>query len=154
MTIHKAEKKDIIDLCDMWFELQNHHRNLAAYMEETKDWRSDKEKELLLVLESNNSQIFIARDFNGAVGYIRGCVKEMSPVFINPKVGSIDELFVREGVRGTGVGRKLVDHLKLWLISKGAAEIAIHVSCDNQQAKDFWNRMGFETTSLRMIKKI
>ena len=45
MNIYKAQKKDIIDLCDMWFELQNHHRNLAVYVSEIGAWRAKKEKE-------------------------------------------------------------------------------------------------------------
>ena len=153
MNIYKAQKKDVIDLCDMWFELQNHHRNLAVYAREIDDWRVKKEKELLLVLESNNNQIFIARESYTAIGYIRGCVKEMSPIYEKPRVALIEEVFVKEEYRKMKFGKSLVEHIKLWFRSKDVGEVSIHVSFDNFNAINFWGKAGFSTTSLRMTTR-
>ena len=154
MIIYKAEKKDMIDLCDMWFKLQTCHKGLAAYMQEVEDWRVKKEKELLLVLESSKTQVFIARDEIRAVGYVRGSVKDMSPVFVKARVGSIDELFIIEEFRGRGAGKNLVEYMKMWFRNKGVSEVNLHVSSDNERAKDFWCRRGFADTSVRMTAKL
>lgn len=154
MVIYKADKKDIIDLCDMWFELQTYHKDLAAYVKEVSGWRAVKEKELMLVLGCNNTVILIAREGNNALGYIKGCIREKSPVYENTKTGMIEELFVKEEARKAGIGRNLVHHLKLWFLNNGISEVIIHVSYDNLLARSFWNSMGFETNSIRMIKRI
>jgi ribosomal protein S18 acetylase RimI-like enzyme len=150
MKIYKAEKKDIIYLCDIWMELQDYHRNLAEFTQENENWRQLKEKELLIVIESSNTQIFVAKDSNNIIGYIRGSFQDVSPVFRDSRLGKIDELFVKGAYRRQDAGKMLVEYMKLWLKGKKASDIALHVSIDNEEGKRFWESMGFKTTSTRM----
>ena len=154
IKIYKAEKRDIIYLCDIWMELQDYHRNLAEFTQENENWRPLKEKELLVVLESSKTQIFVARDSNNIIGYIRGSIQDVSPVFKDSRLGKIDELFVKEAYRQQDAGKMLVEYMKLWLKAKNASDIALHVSMDNEEGRQFWGKMGFKTTSTRMTMRI
>lgn len=150
IDVEQAGINDIEELCDMWFELQTYHRGKAAYMKERREWRDNKDRELGLVVQSNNTIIYIAGIDGKAAGYVRGCVRDMSPVYENPRIGNLEELYIREGYRRVGVGRRLVESIKEWFKSRGTSRIVINVSHDNPEARRFWTQMGFDVQAIRM----
>ena len=78
------------------------------------------------ILKSNDSKIFVAE----RSGKIIGCGlaqirKDESNWTINETYGHIDLMFVEEGYRNQGFGRKIMIELINWLKSKGIDEIRL-----------------------------
>ncbi|MGI4975778.1 MAG: GNAT family acetyltransferase [Janthinobacterium lividum] len=50
------------------------------------------------------------------------------------------------GVRGTGIGRRMVRAAEAWLAARGVAKVQLMVRPTNTQAAAFYERLGFEET--------
>ena len=59
----------------------------------------------------------------------------------------VHHLFVRSRVRGTGVGRALIDACKAEAVRRGARYLSIGTARDNIQAGAFYERRGFQRRS-------
>lgn len=66
--------------------------------------------------------------------------------------GEIDYLYVREHLRGTGLGRLLMDHMLAYLKANGVEFIEVRV-VDGNPARGFYEEYGFRVRSLLMAKE-
>jgi GNAT superfamily N-acetyltransferase len=55
----------------------------------------------------------------------------------------LQTMFVRPGVRGTGVGAALVRHAHAVLDARGVQTTLLHYAQVNPLSAPFWNRMGY-----------
>ena len=73
-------------------------------------------------------------------------IEGLYPLWMEPQsVGHINNLYVKDEFRGTGLGRQLVEKGMEWL--SGIEElnyIFVHVSNGNTSAEDFYKKFGFE----------
>jgi GNAT superfamily N-acetyltransferase len=58
-------------------------------------------------------------------------------------VGWFDSLGVAADARGTGCGRKLIEHAEGWLRSHGISEIALRLPDDSNNGRDFLVHLGY-----------
>ena len=63
-------------------------------------------------------------------------------------------LFVVPNYRRCGVGTSLLNLAQTWAFNKGDRQIGIHVFANNQPALDLYQKMGFQTQSLLMLKSL
>ena len=70
--------------------------------------------------------------------YVEGC--DTSPV------GFLEGVFVEEGHRGAGYGRRLVEAVRQWAGSKGCTELASNARLDNGDSHKFHSAIGFAET--------
>jgi len=59
----------------------------------------------------------------------------------------VDELFVREGVRGRGIGTEVLQRLVPSLAEGGVRALHLEVAQDNDRARAFYRRLGFQARS-------
>jgi len=67
--------------------------------------------------------------------------------------GQTQTLHVIEEVRGTGIGRALMNSHLEWLKSNGCDNITITVSYENQTAINFYHTLGFKPNTIQMRLK-
>ena len=71
----------------------------------------------------------------------------IAPNHIVPEtVGYITETVVKESFKRKGIGTRLFLTAKEWMYGRGADIIEGRVAIKNQEAADFWYKMGFTTT--------
>ena len=63
-------------------------------------------------------------------------------------------LFVDPNHRRCGIGTSLMDLAQTWAINRGDRQIGIHVFANNQPALGLYEKMGFQTQSLLMLKSL
>ena len=110
-------------------------------------------KNILKKIKSNPlHKIFVAKDDNNdkIVGTITLFVE---PKFINKgmQVGYIEDVSVRKGYEGLGIGFKLVNYASDYAISKeGCKKILLYCSEKNKQ---FYEKLGFKLANDSFIMK-
>ena len=57
--------------------------------------------------------------------------------------GIVTELYVEDGSRGSGLGRKLIDAAGAFCHKSGIGTIELQVSKDNRRARAFYKALGF-----------
>ncbi len=63
-------------------------------------------------------------------------------------------LFVHPNHRRCGIGTSLINVAETWAINQGDRQIGIHVFASNQPALGLYQKMGFQTQSLLMLKSL
>ena len=99
------------------------------------------------------NQVFIARDNNAdRVGFI--WVGQSRSGFTGVVQAFILSLYVTEGYRGGGLGRRLMARAEDWARENGFTRIGLNVAAHNIGAITLYEKLGYETETLRMFKDI
>lgn len=104
---------------------------------------ADRKAALLPLLEgSPHGAAYLIGPRQGPVGYIVvsfGYSVEMGGID-----GFIDEFYIRENVRGRGMGGEVLRALMPALADHGVKALHLEVARDNPNAKRLYSRLGFE----------
>ncbi len=84
------------------------------------------------------------------VGFVTTDIDEAPRVFDRPDRLVVDDIYVREPYRGTGLARELMAHAADRARAVGCPELALDVDADNPQAVAFYERLGFEPLRRRL----
>ncbi len=103
--------------------------------------RTAYERELHAALQDDRSLVLIAEQEGRAVGSLVAGVLPM-PMYAG-RLAFLQELYVDESTRGTGVGRALMDAFDAWARERGAVVEALGTSRPGAMA--FYERLGFVT---------
>lgn len=101
------------------------------------------------MLSNENYFLAVAKENEEIIGSATGiCCKTLTVPFL-----VIEDVVVKEGLRGKGIGRKLMESLDSFAVSKNCA-YAILVSSDfRKKAHKFYENHGF-TDSVRGFRKV
>ena len=113
----------------------------------TTAWRESFEKTLnrysILVIALNNDEI---------TGFLHGFLK-MLPAYLEGRcTGYISYTFVSPASRGLGIGKKMVASAREWFVEKNCSSIEVQALINNQEALQFWRRVGFQDESIQFRK--
>ena len=99
------------------------------------------------------NQVFIARDKNGErVGFI--WVGQSRSGFTGVVQAYILSVHVIEACRGQGLGRLLMLRAEDWARENGFTSIGLSVAAHNASAITLYEKLGYETETLRMVKDL
>lgn len=91
----------------------------------------------------NNEIVFVGVDGNSVVGYLAGSVNIQSS-YVTKSLAEIDNMFIMEDYRRTGLGTMLINEFKKYCSDKGIQEIKVTASAKNSNAISFYKKNGFE----------
>ncbi len=97
---------------------------------------------LVALLGDSNSHLLVARSGGEVVGFINFTVR-YTAMHAGPS-GLIDELIVRNNLRGSGVGRSLVMAAAETCRRLGCVELEVSTEKTNAAARRFYRQCGFE----------
>jgi ribosomal protein S18 acetylase RimI-like enzyme len=98
-------------------------------------------------------KIALVADEGTLVGLVFAYVRESKPApVVRPALlAEIDTLVVRQASRRRGIGRALVQGAVAWAREQSVDRIELGVFQFNEPARAFWQSVGFEILSLRMV---
>jgi GNAT superfamily N-acetyltransferase len=139
-VITPASEADIPELIDL----------LAVLFSIEQDFSPNPDKQgrgLAALLASPTGYIAIARDPSScAVGMAT------AQLVISTAEGApsawIEDVVVREDLRGKGLGRALLDAVLAWAHTQGAVRAQLLADLDNAPALAFYDRIGWQPTRL------
>ncbi len=123
-----------------------------------KDYREKMFQVDLETIKENNGKCFLAIENNQVVGLIMGCLRKYDEEdlldYKCPKTGRIIELVVTRKQRSQGVGKELMNHMENYLKEQNCKYINIEVFAYNDSAKNFYQKQGYHSRTINLIKKV
>lgn len=160
MIIRQATKDDLQQITQLFIELT---KDEASYLQDSFkpliNLREPKEKYCSDMLEEhiqNQKGLFLlAQEQDDILGFIFGYYKDLekTDAYDSPRAGYISDLVVTQKARGKNIASKLKDELVSWFKKQQCEYLELFV-IKNNPAAQIYEKWGFETTILRMHKKL
>jgi (aminoalkyl)phosphonate N-acetyltransferase len=100
-------------------------------------------------LASRNNVYLVAKQDNEVVGFLSCHVQFL--LHHSARVAEIQEMFVAEKFRSKGIGKKLLDDLKMRMKKRGVAHIEAVSNRRRKEAHKFYEREKFHYTSRKFV---
>lgn len=146
-------KKLLVELQEFIVEIDNFKLNILS-----KDYREKYFEYMLKDCEGKQGKVFVATIGNKVVGMIAGFVQNYDGRdeldYSCPKKGIVAELIVSNNSRCGGVGTKLLNEMENYFKSINCKYCQIDVFAQNENAKKFYYKNGFQDRMLTLFKKI
>jgi GNAT superfamily N-acetyltransferase len=65
----------------------------------------------------------------------------------------LEDVIVAREYRGSGLGRRLVEHVLAWAAGQGMRRVTLLADRDNRAALDFYARLGFQPSAMQVLRK-
>jgi ribosomal protein S18 acetylase RimI-like enzyme len=99
------------------------------------------------------NMVVIATHEETIVGFAAGNIRLLPNYLGNKKVGYISHVFVTDNYKKQKIGNKLLAELVNYFAEKTVKIIELEVLIENNSARKFWEKMGYISDNLRMIKE-
>ena len=104
----------------------------------------DHEAELREILaEPEKNGVFVADREGAIVGFIEVSIRPWAEGCATRPVGYVEAWYVDPSVRGSGIGRRLLDAGESWAGARGCREIASDALLDNELSQQAHLAVGF-----------
>ncbi len=144
-TIDFATADDLEPMADLLAEL---------FMLES-DFKPEREKQIaglrLILDDPAVGQLFVLR-VGGSVAGMANALFTVSTAE-GCRVVLLEDVIVNAAYRRTGLGRQLVEHILAWAAANGLPRVTLLADRDNAPALAFYERMGFEYSAMRVLRK-
>jgi len=127
---------------------------MQAYYEfDRLDFNEDHARRALrrLVEDESLGRVWLIRQEGEVAGYV--ALTYDYGLDNGGREGFIDELYLKPGFRGKGIGRETIRFLEGFCAANGICALLLGVRHDNTAAQTFYATVGFEDTGLRMWSK-
>ena len=100
-------------------------------------------------------QLYVAKDRETVLGYVLIKMRSYDwPGVVRRKVILVDELAVREEIRGRGIGTAMMDDVKVLARAFGCTDLQLGVYPQNDAAVTFYQKNGLMIRSIDMQMKL
>ena len=144
MKIRPALLADLLQIVQLRLRNAEYHLTLNKELRLRKDIREQLTKHSRFLIEDIDSTVLLIEAQDQISGYMLGNLKAKHPIFDYPIEGFIGDIFIEEKLQGRGLGKRLVEEMIIWFRAKNVEQISLGVHLANQQAFNFWKKMGFE----------
>ena len=154
LTFRKALPADVTRLADLfWASLHAHPAYISHSEIQTgialdsempaPDGRTKWERYILGKITGSYSRVLIAEQDSELAGFV---VQTLNTEY-ERTFGVIDDLLVVASLRGSGLGRDLLEAGITWLREQGACDIYLESGVSNHRAHAFFEHYGFRCIS-------
>lgn len=155
--IIEYDKKYDEDIKDLLVELQNYIVDMdrEKYNIISDEYREKYFEKTIEEVEKNDGKILLFLENNKVVGLIVGIINNEETLeydFKAPKRGRITELIVSKNIRSKGIGSILLEEMTKYLKDNNCKDILIEVFGYNENAIKFYEKNGYHTRLIDMIK--
>lgn len=148
--IRPATVADIPALNDLLQEILSFHHEVRPDLFKARGQKFSA-LELEELLHNPSKPIFVYELEGQVVGHLFcKLVEEDHAVLQKVKTLFIDDLCVKQGVRGQSIGKQLYEYALDFAKEKGCYNVTLDVWNDNQAALAFYQRLGMTQQKLRM----
>jgi ribosomal protein S18 acetylase RimI-like enzyme len=108
------------------------------------------------VLADKNAALLVAEREGRLIGMILLRVREAPdvPILVPRRYAAVEDVAVRKECRRSGVGRALMEEAHQWARAQGLRQVELNVWEFNQEAINFYEKLGYRTASRKMWKSL
>ena len=144
LLIRSAERSDVEELVRLRLLFQRHmERSNPRVWQITKEGEAHLREEIEEMLAKEDGRMLVAVKDGAIVGFIYGEFSHRTTYTPN-NIGRISVLYVKEGFRRRGIGRRLVGELCRFFASKNVEEVTLNYIIGNKEGEGFWKTLGFK----------
>lgn len=154
ITVRKAKDSDATALYDLLGQVLLVHHNIRPDLFRASGAKHDIDEIKLMIANSANPIFVAVDDTDYPVGHCMCMVQsEKHPNGVPHKTLHIDDLCIDEAHRSQGIGKLLCDYAMDYAKKIGCYNVTLNVWEGNDNAKTFYDNLGFEPyrTSLERI---
>ncbi|MEL7648804.1 MAG: GNAT family N-acetyltransferase [Sedimentibacter sp.] len=127
----------------LWEKNRKYHEDISEYFGDLySDLVFEDRMNPFSSFDREHIKITVVEDADMMLGYSISTFEEDE--------GCIHSLHVAEGVRGTGIGKSLMNSHISWLKKSGCKNISITVAVENKNTIQFYKKLGFKSNTLEM----
>lgn len=143
-TIRAANHDDLESLNQLMFQLHDeHHQRCPEHFKSAQE--IEQEKSIARYLDDPECLVLVATLDAHIVGFVSGHFCELISSVSKPvPMGSIDELYVITAQRKSGIASQLCLEIEQRFDDYGVQQVFVEVWHFNQQAVEFYQRLGFD----------
>lgn len=148
MAIERATLADLDALVEAWVTLATEQRDHGSHV------RAESNREAMRESLSQSivvDDVLVARSDGEIVGFVTLQV-ERGRLEQDVTRGIVPYLFVAPDRRGEGIGAELLDMAESRLVEQGADVVSLEVMADNEAARRFYRRHGYDLHRVTMEK--
>ncbi len=108
------------------------------------------------LIEDPMALLLVAEHRGQLVGFLNATVRDAAdiPLLVPRRYAFVENIVVKEGFRRRGVGEALMAEAQRWAEAQGASTMELNVYEFNQTAQAFYRRLGYETLTRRMRRRL
>lgn len=154
VTLREWRRQDLDQIADLWMDLATYVNPMDGFYQISPDARRKYRRYLNGVFGDRKYVAFVADTGDDLVGFAMGRINRNASVVLPEVVGYIENVFVREGRRSSGVGTALCRRLLDWFKDQGIGHVELFYQIENKAAAAFWKKMGFKAWLAKAYKTI
>ena len=151
--IRRATTEDIRDIDELLSQvLEIHHQGRSdLFKAGTRKYTDSQLKE---IIADDNKPIFVYVEDGKLLGYAFCIFQQHSDdnILTDVRTLYIDDLVVRQGSRGRGIGRKLYEHVQNHARENGCYNLTLNVWAFNEKARNFYDSLGLKPQKIYLEK--
>ncbi len=155
--IRLAVAKDFDQLCQLYEELDEHHRRARPDLFRAPSGARRERPFVEAFIAGPDSTILVAQTEAGRLLGLSAVIIRLVPssaVRAERRFAEIENLVVRADARRRGVAHALVQASAAWSSARGMTTLELKVHEFNQGARSFYETEGFTTTVRQMARTI
>ena len=153
IQIRRFDRDDVDEVVKLWVELVDEHHKLDSRYKLTKNATEHYRMFLLESLYRPERIIFIAARSDSFAGFITGGIMEPSTIYEMGQNAVIQDIFVRPEYRRCKIGSRLVNEALKFFGNHDIHSVQLDVWARSTASRDFWHKMGFDDSQIRMERE-
>src|SRR5262245_45952167 len=156
VIIRHAVDGDYDDLCPLFADLDAVHRAARPDFFQAADGPPRTREFIAGLIAGPDSAILVAERAGRLLGFAMLLLHTRSglPIVVPRRIAIVENLFVDASLRRSGVGRALLARTRAWAEAKHATYIEIAVHEFNRDAIRFYEALGYETSTRRLLLRV
>ena len=96
-------------------------------------------------------QVYVAKIDGLVAGYVVLAIQTKDrPHVVTRKIMHLESICVEETIRGNGIGKTMVDEVRILAKAFGCSQLILGVQAENDYAVGFYQKCGFQIRSINM----
>jgi ribosomal protein S18 acetylase RimI-like enzyme len=153
VNVRRATEDDYEALCELWAQADGYHAAALPQVFRRPEGYARARAFVTAAVADQETGFFVAELSGQVIGLVRVTIRRAPdvPCFVPRRYAFIEEVVVREGFRGRGFGRLLLEHAHRWARQHGVDQIELSVYEFNTGAIRLYQQLGYATLSRRMV---
>lgn len=154
--INQLNPADVNHFKRLFKKLHTYNASLDDRFALSEDWENFLDRTLEKALSSHEAFCLVARESNtgGVCGFVLASIHQDSGMWKHREWIEIEDLYVEEDWRGTGLADHLLEEVESWASRVGHSVVQLYVTSTNERALKFYRRQGFRQTQAIMRRVI